>query len=190
MCLARLTCQFSISEVFSVPFVGTVVSGLIQAGRCKTGDTFILGPDSTGQWTTTSIKSIHRKRVPVDSGEAGQSVSFSLKRIRRNAVRKGMVLLAKPEGANPPVVRRFEANVLVLHHASTVSVRYSAMCHIGAVRQTVRIVEIADQKVLRTGDRARVTLEFTQVPEHIRLGERLIFREGRSKVRWLRGCRR
>ena len=31
------------------------------------------------------------------------------------------------------------------------------------------------------GDRARVTLEFTQVPEHIRLGERLIFREGRSK---------
>lgn len=156
------------------------MSGLLQAGRCKVGDTVLLGPDSVGQWATTTIKSIHRKRVPVESAEAGQSVSFSLKRVRRTAVRKGMVLLAKTD-ITPPVTRRFEAQILVLHHASTLQVRYQAMVHLGAVRQTVRLCEIAEHKVLRTGDRARVQFEFISLPEHIRVGDRLLFREGKTK---------
>lgn len=70
--------EYSISDVFSVPFVGTVVNGVINSGAVKTGDTVLLGPDSLGQFVSTSVKSIQRKRASVNSAEAGQSVRFVL----------------------------------------------------------------------------------------------------------------
>jgi GTPase len=39
------------------------------------GDSVLLGPDSIGQFIPTSIKSIQKKRVDVETAEAGQSVS-------------------------------------------------------------------------------------------------------------------
>jgi len=56
-------------------FVGTVVNGVLNSGTVKTGDVVMLGPDSLGHFVQTSVKSIQRKRAPVNSAEAGQSVS-------------------------------------------------------------------------------------------------------------------
>lgn len=39
------------------------------------------------------------------------------------------------------------------------------------------------QGVLRTGDRATVTFEFVSHPEFIKVGMKLLFREGKTKVR-------
>jgi len=54
--------QYSITEVWSVPYVGTVVNGIVNAGCIKTGDTVLLGPDANGNYLTTVIKSMQRKR--------------------------------------------------------------------------------------------------------------------------------
>ena len=68
----------------------------------------IVGPDSLGQFTTTHIRSIERKRIPVAVCSAGQSASFALKRVRRKEVRKGMVVLPKLD-TPPKVYREFVA---------------------------------------------------------------------------------
>ena len=39
------------------------------------------------------------------------------------------------------------------------------------------------QGILRTGDRATVTFEFVSHPEFIKEGMKLLFREGKTKVR-------
>lgn len=39
------------------------------------------------------------------------------------------------------------------------------------------------QGILRTGDRATVTFEFISQPEYIKEGMKLLFREGKTKVR-------
>ena len=39
------------------------------------------------------------------------------------------------------------------------------------------------QGILRTGDRATVTFEFISHPEFIKEGMKLLFREGKTKVR-------
>ena len=101
--------EFHINDTFSVPFVGTVVSGIIKSGVIHTGDTVLIGPDSLGQFTTTSIRSIERKRIPVPAASAGQSASFALKKVRRKDVRKGMVVLPKLEQNAPKVYREFVA---------------------------------------------------------------------------------
>lgn len=67
--------EFQISDVFSVPFVGTVVSGVISAGSVKPNDQVLLGPDSLGHFIPTVVKTIERKRARVESAEAGQSVA-------------------------------------------------------------------------------------------------------------------
>ena len=100
--------EFLINDTFSVPFVGTVVSGVVKSGVIHAGDSVSVGPDSLGQFTTTTIKSIERKRLPVNVCSAGQSASFALKRVRRKEVRKGMVVLVKNENA-PKVYREFIA---------------------------------------------------------------------------------
>lgn len=67
--------EFQISDVFSVPFVGTVVSGVVTAGVVRPNDPVLLGPDSLGHFIPTVVKTIERKRAKVDSVEAGQSVA-------------------------------------------------------------------------------------------------------------------
>ncbi|KAI8867703.1 EF-Tu/eEF-1alpha/eIF2-gamma C-terminal domain-containing protein, partial [Ramicandelaber brevisporus] len=81
----------------------------------------------------------------------------------------------------PRACRRFEAEVLVLYHSTTIAIKYQAMLHCGPIRQTVRIVKVLEKEVLRTGDRARVVFEFLTHPEYIKPGQRLVFREGRTK---------
>lgn len=115
------------------------------------------------------------------NAEAGQSVSFGLKKVKRAAIRKGMVLLAKLE--IPPVaVTRFEGQVLILYHNTLIAPRYQAMLHVGPVRQTVQIESITDKSFLRTGDRSTCQFKFLKYPEYIKVGDRFLFREGRTKA--------
>ncbi|KAJ5356538.1 Translation elongation factor EFTu/EF1A domain 2 [Penicillium concentricum] len=171
--------EFLINDTFSVPHVGTVVSGVVKSGVIHAGDSVIVGPDSLGQFTTTVIKSIERKRIQVNACFAGQSGSFALKRVRRKEVRKGMVVLKKLE-ESPKVYREFIAEVLILSHATTIKPKYQAMLHVGAVSQTCSVIDI-DRPFIRTGDRALVAFRFVQRPEFLAPGDRVLFREGKTK---------
>jgi len=57
--------EFQIDDIYSVPGVGTVVSGTVYKGKIKINDTLLLGPDLIGQFKPITIKGIHRKRLPV-----------------------------------------------------------------------------------------------------------------------------
>ncbi|KAF8558038.1 P-loop containing nucleoside triphosphate hydrolase protein [Imleria badia] len=173
--------EYSVTEVWSVPYVGTVVNGILNSGRVKTGDSILFGPDSNGNFQQTVIRSMQRKRADVASAEAGQCVALALKRVKRAAVRKGMVVVHKSD-APPKATLRFEGQVLILYHNTTMQRNYQAMLHCGAVRQTVRILSMDHpQGVLRTGDRATVQFEFISHPEFIKVGMKLLFREGKTK---------
>lgn len=54
------------------------------------------------------------------------------------------------------------------------------MLHVGPVSQTCAIIDI-DREYIRTGDRAMVAFQFVQRPEYLAVGDRLLFREGRTK---------
>lgn len=101
--------EFHVNDTFSVPHVGTVVSGIVKSGVIHAGDEVYLGPDGLGRFTTTAIRSIERKRIGVPAASAGQSASFALKRVKRKDVRKGMVVLSKTESGPPKVYREFIA---------------------------------------------------------------------------------
>ncbi len=153
----------------------------MTVGLVHTGDTVLIGPDSLGQFTTTKVRSIERKRIQVPACSAGQSSSLALRNVRRKDVRKGMVVMHKPDANfTPKVYREFVAEVLILSHATTIKTKYQAMLHVGPVSQTCAIIDI-DRSYIRTGDRATVAFRFVQRPEYLTVGDRILFREGRTK---------
>ncbi|KAG0259567.1 hypothetical protein BG011_002552 [Mortierella polycephala] len=173
--------EYQITDTFSVPFVGTVVSGVVMNGIVHAGDQLYLGPDGNGAFQMVTVKSIQRKRLNVPLACAGQSASFGLKKIRRSTIRKGMVMLDKETTPPPRGCREFEAEILVLYHSTTIGHKYQAMLHCGTVRQTARVLAMdKPDQILRTGDRATVRFQFLQ-PAYLKVGARLIFREGRTK---------
>ncbi|XP_063727797.1 GTP-binding protein 1-like [Symsagittifera roscoffensis] len=171
--------EFQIDDIYSVPGVGTVVAGTMLRGTISLNDTLLLGPDAFGEFSPVPIKSIHRKRLPVKFVTGGQTASFALKKIKRNQIRKGMVLVSNL--LKPFACWEFEGEILVLHHPTTISVKYQAMVHCCSVRQTAAIVWM-DREALRTGDKAKIRFRFIKHPEYLRVGTRLVFREGRTKA--------
>ncbi|CAI4223529.1 unnamed protein product [Auanema sp. JU1783] len=172
--------HFQIDDVYWVEGVGTVVSGTVLAGTVRVNDTLLLGPNSIGEFVPLPVKSIHRKRMPVTSVRCGQTASFALRKITKREVRKGMVMV-DPK-LEPMASMSFEAEVLILHHPTTIKPNYQAMLHIGSIRQTATLVSLGKQEVLRTGDRDKVMFKFIRFPEYIRPGTRMVFREGRTKA--------
>ena len=98
-------------------------------------------------------------------------------------------------------VREFEAEVVILHHATTIQENYQAVLHCGGIRQAVRSLTIdklesakivavnpldqmepaPSKKVLRTGDKGLVRFRFMYSPELLKVGATIMFREGRTK---------
>jgi GTPase len=54
--------EFQIDDTYSVPGVGTVVSGTNLKGTIKLNDLLLLGPDPLGHFQQIAVRSIHRKR--------------------------------------------------------------------------------------------------------------------------------
>lgn len=171
--LDDLPAEFQIDDTYSVPGVGTVVSGTTLQGTIKLNDTLLLGPDALGHFQPISVKSIHRKRMNVREVRGGQTASFALKKIKRSQIRKGMVMVS-PD-INPQACWEFEGEILVLHHPTTISSRYQAMIHCGSIRQTASIF-LMSKDCLRTGDKAIVRFRFIKYPEYIKTGQRMVFR--------------
>uniref|UniRef100_A0A915C8B1 Tr-type G domain-containing protein n=1 Tax=Parascaris univalens TaxID=6257 RepID=A0A915C8B1_PARUN len=171
--------EFQVDDVYWVDGVGTVVSGTCLAGTIALNDTMMIGPNASGEFVPIPIKSIHRKRMPVSKIRCGQTASFAVRKFNKKEVRKGMVLVSPL--LKPRASLQFDAEVLVLHHPTTIARNYQAMVHVASIRQTATIIQMT-KEVLRTGDRDLVTFRFIRNPEYIRVGSRMVFREGRTKA--------
>jgi GTPase len=169
--------EFIIDQTFFVAGVGTVVSGIVNQGSISVNDSLMIGPDGNGMFRPVQIKSIHCKRVSVKRAQAGQHASLALKKEKRSQLRKGMVLVENKALAKS--CWEFEAEVVILYHSTTIKSNYQPVIHCMCVRQAAKIVNSNIE--LRTGDKAIVRFRFMFRPEYMRVGERLIFREGRTK---------
>ena len=77
--LKKLPAEFRVSGSFEVEDVGTIVAGTVCSGSIQRDDRLLLGPDSmTGRFEFVRVRSIHNKRVPVDSVSAGQSATMAI----------------------------------------------------------------------------------------------------------------
>ncbi|KAL8612833.1 hypothetical protein ACOMHN_038088 [Nucella lapillus] len=176
--LAQDLTEFQIDELFSVPHVGTVVGGVIKRGSIREGEKLLVGPSDEGTFEEVKVRTVHRNRLPCRLIQAGQAASVALIDVERERLRKGMVLLSP--SADVACCRKFEADVYVLFHSNKISRNFQTTVHIGTVCQTAVITSI-NKSYIKTNEKARVVFAFKFKPEYLRVGARLLFRDGKSK---------
>lgn len=170
--------EFQIDENFKAGDAPQILGGLLTKGIITEGTKMQIGPLKDGSFKQVTVKSIHRNRVPCRMVRAGQSAAICLDTTVAN-LRNGMVLVSRDSPANSCLF--FQASVSVLFHATAIYPGFQTTVHIGNIRQTAVVVGIFASKCIHTNERASVLLKFKMHPEHVNVGQRLLFREGASK---------
>jgi elongation factor Tu len=98
-----------IEDVFSISGRGTVVTGRVERGVVKVGETVeIIGIKPTSSTTVTGVEMF---RKLLDQGQAGDNVGCLLRGIEREGIERGQVL-AKPGSVTPHTNFVAEAYIL------------------------------------------------------------------------------
>jgi elongation factor Tu len=98
-----------IEDVFSISGRGTVVTGRVERGIVKVGETVeIVGIRPT---TSTTVTGVEMFRKLLDQGQAGDNIGALLRGIDREGVERGQIL-CKPGSVTPHTVFKAEAYIL------------------------------------------------------------------------------
>jgi elongation factor Tu len=98
-----------IEDVFSISGRGTVVTGRVERGVVKVGETVeIIGIKPTSSTTVTGVEMF---RKLLDQGQAGDNIGALLRGIEREGIERGQVL-AKPGSVTPHTNFVAEAYIL------------------------------------------------------------------------------
>src|SRR5690606_28756743 len=98
-----------IEDVFSISGRGTVVTGRVERGIVKVGETVeIVGIRDT---STTTVTGVEMFRKLLDQGQAGDNIGALLRGVDREGVERGQVL-CKPGSVKPHT--KFKAEVYIL----------------------------------------------------------------------------
>lgn len=194
--------EYHIDSVWSVPGVGTVVGGYLVSGSVSVNDKLFLGPINNN-YDQITIRSIHCKKVPVQTANHGCYICLGLKKYDRKNIRKGNVIIS--DISQQIFASKFTADIKVIRsHSTTIDYGYQPVIHAFAVRQTAKIINIEkkinsrniiekhdknetsslceDTPILRPGDSATVTFEFCYHSEFLKINTRILCSEGRTKI--------
>uniref|UniRef100_A0A8C7ZEX5 GTP binding protein 2b n=1 Tax=Oryzias sinensis TaxID=183150 RepID=A0A8C7ZEX5_9TELE len=149
------------------------------SGVCREGERLVVGPTDEGRFLRLKVGSIQRNRSACRLLRAGQAATLALGNFDRSLLRKGMVMVSPK--MNPTICCQFEAAIVLLFHAKTFRRGSQVTVHVGNVRQTAIVERLHGKEELRTGERAVVQFRFIKHPEYLRLGAKLLFREGVTK---------
>ena len=170
-----------IEDIFSISGRGTVVTGRIEKGVVKVGDTVqIVGIRPT---QTTTVTGVEMFRKEMDQGEAGDNVGVLLRGTKKEDVERGMVL-CKPNSITPHV--KFEAEVYVLkkeeggRHTPFFN-NYRPQFYVRTTDITGSITLPAGVEMVTPGDNVKITVELIH-PIALEQGTRFAIREGGKTV--------
>ena len=170
-----------IEDVFSISGRGTVVTGRIEKGVVKVGDTIeIVGIRPT---QTTTVTGVEMFRKEMDQGEAGDNVGVLLRGTKKEDVERGMVL-CKPKSITPHT--KFEGEVYILtkeeggRHTPFFN-NYRPQFYVRTTDVTGSITLPEGTEMVMPGDNLKRTVELI-APVALEEGTRFAIREGGRTV--------
>ncbi len=171
-----------IEDVFGIKGRGTVVTGRVERGRVKVGDTVeIVGlrPDVR----TTVVTGVEMFRKTLDEGIAGDNIGCLLRGVERDEVERGQVL-AKPKSITPHTTFRSEVYVLKKEEGGRHTPffqGYRPQFYIRTTDVTGEVILDPGVEMVMPGDRANLTVKLI-VPVALEVGSRFAIREGGRTV--------
>ena len=184
--------EYHIDSIWSVPGVGTVIGGHLLNGTINVNDKLYIGPNN-GKYDQIVVRSIHCKKVPLQTVSYGSYVCLAIKKYERKLIKRGNVIVSNV--SQQILTNQFIAEIKILRsHSTTIRVGYEPVIYVSTVRQTVTLLKIdnkinsrnpektKDDDILRTDDTALCTFSLKFQPEFIKPNMRLLMAEGRTKI--------
>jgi elongation factor Tu len=170
-----------IEDVFTITGRGTVVTGKVEQGVVKVGDTVeIVGIRDT---QTTVCTGVEMFKKLLDQGQAGDNIGALLRGTKKEEVERGQVL-CKPKSITPHTT--FEANVYVLKKEeggrhSPFFQNYRPQFYFRTTDVTGQITLPEGTEMVMPGDNITLTVELIN-PIAMDEGLRFAIREGGRTV--------
>nr|MDO8082619.1 GTP-binding protein [Candidatus Freyarchaeota archaeon] len=157
-----------------------VVTGTVKQGIFKPEQKVKIGPDENGDFFEGRIATVEVFRERVQRVKAGDIFGFDVKRVDPKKLRRGQVI--SDVDFELEACRTFEANIVVTRHPSKISVGYSPVLQSNTIHQTAIFEEIEGHDYLVVGDFAKIKLRMKYYPEFLRVGDRIVTREGSTRT--------
>jgi elongation factor Tu len=171
-----------IEDVFSIKGRGTVVTGRIERGIVKVGDTIeIIGMQEKTR--TTAVTGVEMFKKLLDEGRAGDNVGALLRGIERTDIERGQVL-AKPGSIKPHTKFRAEVYVLKKEEGGRHSpffAGYRPQFYLRTTDVTGAISLPEGMEMVMPGDNVQMGVELI-MPVAIEQGLKFAIREGGRTV--------
>jgi len=170
-----------VEDVFSIKGRGTVVTGRIERGIVKVGETVeIVGINTT---KTSVVTGVEMFRKQLDEGQAGDNVGLLLRGIEKADVERGQVV-SKPGSITPHTNFEAEAYVLAKEEGGRHTpffAGYRPQFYIRTTDVTGNVTLPAGVEMVMPGDNTKMTVELI-VPVALEEGLRFAIREGGKTV--------
>jgi elongation factor Tu len=167
-----------VEDVFSIKGRGTVVTGRIDRGKIKVGESVeIVGlRDKVETTVVTGVEMFHKT---LNEGMAGDNAGLLLRGIERTDVERGMVIAA-PKSITPHT--KFNAEVYVLKREEggrhkPFFTGYRPQFYIRTMDVTGNIALPKDVEMVMPGDNVNMTVELI-IPVALEQGSEFAIREG------------
>jgi elongation factor Tu len=150
----------AVEDVFTITGRGTVVTGRIERGMVKVGETIeIVGLRE--ETRTTVCTGVEMFRKLLDQGQAGDNIGMLLRGIDKDDVERGMVL-SKPKSITPH--KKFLAQVYVLSKEeggrhTPFFTNYRPQFYFRTTDVTGILVLSEGKEMVMPGDRTEITVE-------------------------------
>nr|AYC64310.1 Translation elongation factor Tu [Pseudochlorodesmis sp. HV01306a] len=176
----------AIEDVVSITGRGTVVTGRVERGKVKLGDTVeIIGFKNTQETTITGLEMFQKT---LEESVAGDNAGILLRGVQKNEIQRGMVL-AKPGSITPHL--RFKGQVYILKKSE--GGRHTSFFPGYQPQFFVRTTDVTgtiesfqtetnnDIRMVLPGDRVNIIVELRS-PIAIENGMRFAIREGGKTI--------
>ena len=170
--------RLAVDRAFTLPGIGTVVTGTAVSGRVAPGDKLTLSP----RGLPVRVRGIHAQNRQAAEGLAGQRLALALAGVERSDVRRGDWLLA--DALHAPT-QRLDVRLQVLAGEARALAHWTPVhLHLGAEDVGARVV-LLEGEAIAPGRHARAQLHLERAIGALR-GDRFIVRD-QSALRTLGG---
>ena len=168
--------RMAVDRCFTLPGVGTVVTGTAHAGAIRVGESVSIVPTPHGA-LSTRVRSIHAQDQPNTIGVAGQRCALNLVGLEKTQIERGMWVQGQPL-AN--LTERVDATLtLAPHLAKGLGSSSTAHLHHGAAEAMARVA-ILDAPRIEPGETRLVSFSLDR-PLAMCRGDRFVIRDASAQ---------
>jgi len=168
--------KFTISSVYFVNGVGTVVCGYNGGAPIEVGSTMYLGPiKGTDTFEKVEVKSIHDDfKTSIAKLQTGVRGCLAIRvKCPRHLIKYGSVVSFNL----PPTYELFTTKIKILtSNHSTINAGFSAILNLHSMREPISVVEVLESE--KNDTTKHCVFKFAKGPKYIEVGQHFFAREG------------